>query len=82
MRTRYFLVSLIVILSVVAVACGSQPADGGASGGNVPSSVSGASAADFSIPVAGSIDGNIENSDFSLAANRGKATVLYFSFIG
>ena len=82
MKIRDLLIFLMAMLSLAAVACGPQPADGAASGVEVPSSVSGASAADFSIPEARSIDGNIENSDFSLAANRGKATVLYFSFIG
>ena len=70
----------MLILALAAVACGSQP--GGSSGVRVTSSGSGASAADFSIPAARYVDGNIENSEFSLATNRGKPTVLYFSFIG
>lgn len=82
MRARFLTFALTSILLLVAVACGSQPASGGESGVNVSNSVSGAGAADFSIPVVRSVDGNIESSDFSLASNRGKTTVLYFSFIG
>lgn len=72
----------MAMLSLAAVACGPQPADGAASGVEAASTSAVASAADFSIPVARSIDGIIESSEFSLAANRGKATVLYFSFAG
>lgn len=76
MKDRFSLTALMLILSLAAVACGTQPADSAASGVEVAST----SVADFSIPVARSVDGNIGISDFSLAANRGKATVLYFSF--
>lgn len=80
MKDRFSLTALMLILSLAAVACGTQPADSAASGVEVASTSVAVSAADFSIPVARSVDGNIGISDFSLAANRGKATVLYFSF--
>ena len=72
----------MAILSLAAVACGSQTADNGAPVVKVTGSSSEAGAPDFSIPVARYVGGNIESSEFTLAANRGKPTVLYFSFIG
>ena len=82
MRIRTLLVFLMAILSLAAVACGSQTADGEAPVVKEALSGSEAGASDFSIQVARSVGGNIESSEFSLAANLGKPTVLYFSFIG
>ena len=81
MRKVIFLLA-VSIFSLAAIACGSEPSDVAATDSQASSSVPTVDAADFSVPVVRNVDGDIQPSTFSLAANRGKSTVLYFSFAG
>ena len=87
MRLSPWLLAAVVI-SALSAACGS--ADGADS--EVTTQViaeqrqsvtkDAARASDFTIPVARSAGSSLEISTFSLASHRGKAAVLYFSFVG
>lgn len=79
---RKVLVLLVIsVITLSVIACGSDTASDSESG-VIPATSHGPSAIDFSLPVVNSVDGNIQSSTFSLSANRGKSTVLYFSFAG
>ena len=82
MRKIYFLFTLVSILATVVVACGSEPSTTSSSAAKAASSNPVADAADFSVPVVRNVHGSMQSSEFTLAANRGKSTVLYFSFAG
>ena len=82
---------LLWVLSIplVAIACGtggygdSSSETGGPTPAVSPGNRPAADAApDFSIPVARMAGDGLAASTFTLSANRGKATVLYFSFVG
>ena len=82
MRKILFLAVLVSTMLLGLVACGSESSNNVAPDANAASSGSTVYAAEFSLPVVRKIDGDIRSSTFSLAANRGKSTVLYFSFAG
>ncbi|MEE8047150.1 MAG: hypothetical protein V3T49_09930 [Dehalococcoidia bacterium] len=82
MKKANFLVLMAAVLALVAVACGSAPSEGSASGENTSVSNTDVETAGFSVDVVRNVGGDNKSSTFSLAANRGKSTVLYFSFAG
>ena len=82
MRKTCFMFALVSILAIAVVACGSGSSTSSSSAAKAASSNPVADAADFSVPVVRNVDGSMQSSEFTLAANRGKSTVLYFSFAG